>query len=154
MGPLVDGTLERVLVRDGERVVAGQVVATLVSDELRREEERLLTHLACDSMTCVLLREASRIRLRSAGLDEADLAEVTRTGPSGRIRLRATADGVVRLHSVAPGTGLSWRDDILSIESATAHIKTPGGDSFTMDVNRWTKALSVGDSVWIWALSR
>lgn len=115
VGPLVDGILEGTCVREGEHVEAGQVVAIIVSEQVRKDEQHLLA-LTCATLACTLDREAARIRLRAAGLTDDDLEDLARTGPTGRVRLRAPVAGRVRLHAVPVGSAVPWRTDVLRIE--------------------------------------
>ena len=98
----VDGVIDKLYVRAPfERVKAGQPLASLIAPQWNTAAQEYLALRDSTSADARALRSAAQERLRSLGMDEAQIRSVGRS--TSRILLRAPTDGVVSTLDVREG---------------------------------------------------
>ncbi len=109
-----DGVIERLYVRAPfERVKAGQPLADLIAPEWNAAAQEYLALGTAESADARALHSAARERLRSLGMDEAQIRNTRRGG--SRIVLRAPSDGVISTLEVREGQRVSAGMPIMMI---------------------------------------
>ena len=109
-----DGVIEKLYVRAPfEQVKAGQPLAALIAPAWNAAAQEYLALGASTSAQARALHSASQDRLRSLGMDDAQIRGVGRGNP--RIVLRAQADGVVTALDVREGQRINAGMPIMTI---------------------------------------
>ena len=139
ISPRTSGRVERLLVVEGDRVEAGQVVAQLYSpghitaqNDLQQavRRARLLAGTA-DAEGANSLAEAARRRLRTLGVGLAEIARLEAGGePAAYLSLTAPFAGSIMEAHALPGAGVESGDEIfkiadLSVVDVVAEVPEP-----------------------------
>ena len=109
-----DGVIDKLYVRaQFERVKAGQPLASLIAPQWNTAAQEYLALRDSTSADARALRSAAQERLRSLGMDEAQIRSVGRS--TSHILLRAPTDGVVSTLDVREGQRVSAGMPIMTI---------------------------------------
>ena len=114
----VSGWLEKLYVNStGQKVRAGQALAAVFSQELYSSQEELLSALKrAEGGQASALIAASRARLRTLGMVDAEITEIERTGTAKRlVTIVAPANGVVINRGVSAGTAVDPATELVTL---------------------------------------